>query len=279
MTWWVSADAGEPAEVVARWRSVSVFAGVAIATTAATGLLLAPRVAVNVTALLASVSGRAVVVKAAVLVLLGIVGWRHRRALRSGISPGRVMLSIDVIGLVVAVIAAVTIAGSPPARGERYAAPAAPVSLTGTAQANDLTLTGNLAPGFPGPNLLRIGVLNTRRPAPGVIQSVHVRLTDATGAVVTESDEVPQSGVIQIGGVIVPGAGAYHLTLAVVRPDAAVPPAALDWTVPTKPVPRVAEVVSRRPIAGPFEIVAVLALLAGVGLFVADRRRPVLLDR
>jgi copper transport protein len=292
VTWWVTggrwvsrmADPGgaDPAiasaadrgsATVSLWRSVSTIAGIGLAGTAASGLLLAPRIAVNVTALLSSLSGRAIVVKAVVVVLLGLVGWRHRAGLHRGSAPQPRLLLVDVLGLIIALTAAVVIGGSPPARGARYSEQALRIPLSGTTQANDLTLTADLVPGFPGPNLLRVAVLDTRKPAPGPVTSVHLRLADATGRVVVETDKLPQTGTIELSGVIVPTAGNYRLMLVVARPKVPVPSASLEWNVPAKPVVRVATVVSRRPIAGPAELLAVVAGLFGGALIVIPRSR------
>ena len=50
----------------------------------------------------------------------------------------------------------------------------------------DLTVSASIEPARPGPNLVQVRVLDTRRPSPGPVDSVTVRVVGGDGAVVAE---------------------------------------------------------------------------------------------
>ncbi len=72
-----------------------------------------------------------------------------------------------------------------------------------TTNVDDLTVSASLDPARPGPNLVQVRVLDTRRPSPGSVDSVLLRINGADGAVVAERRGVPTDGVIEwsdVGG-------------------------------------------------------------------------------
>lgn len=239
------------AELRALWPDVSTLAAIGLALTGATGLLLSGRVAVTVTALLGTTYGKRVVVKAGLLLVLAALGGIASRRVRRGGAPGALPVEIAV-GLAALVFAAL-LASAAPARGERFLAAPGEQPQIVTSNVGDLTVSASLQPARPGPNLVDVAVLNTRRPAPGPIEKVIVRIQAADGSVVAERDGVPDQSPLEWTDIAIPSPGTYRLRVEVIRTVAPVSPFVGTWKVDAAPVPRAKKVVSTRswaPIAG-----------------------------
>ena len=248
----------------ALWPSISTLAAIGLAATGATGLLLSGRVAVTVTALLGTTYGQRIVIKAGLLIVLAVLGTMATRRVRQGKEPRRLPLELAVAG--VAVVFAALLASSSPARGEQFLPPPDEQPQVVTSDLLDLTVSALIDPARPGPNLVQVRVLDTRRPAPGPVQGVTLRITGGDGSVIAQRHGVPASGVIEWTDISVPNPGTYRIEVDVDRPALPVGPFVASWAVDPAPVPRVDRVLSTRswaPLAAIFAAGWVLLVAAG----------------
>ncbi|MGZ4671031.1 MAG: copper resistance CopC/CopD family protein [Ilumatobacteraceae bacterium] len=226
------------------WPTVSSLAAIGLATTGASGLLLSGRVAVTVTALLGTTYGQRIVIKAGLLVVLAVLGAMASRRVGQGSEPRRVPLELGVAGI--AVVMAALLASSSPARGEQFLPPPDEQPQVVTSDLLDLTVSASIDPARPGPNLVQIRVLDTRRPSPGPVAGVKLRVIGGDGSVAAERQGVPASGLIEWEDIAVPNPGTYRIEVDVDRPAVPVPPFVGSWAVDPAPVPRVDRVLSTR---------------------------------
>jgi methionine-rich copper-binding protein CopC/putative copper export protein len=248
----------------ALWPSISWLAAIGLAVTGATGLLLSGRVAVTVTALLGTTYGQRIVIKAGLLVVLAVLGAMATRRIRRGGEPRRLPLELGVAAL--AIVIAGLLASSAPARGEQFLPPPHEEPQIATSDVLDLTISASIEPARPGPNLVQVRVLDTRRPSPGPVSNVVVRITGGDGTVIAERQGVPASGAIEWADVTIPNPGTYRVEVDVDRPIKPVSPFVASWSVDPAPIPRVDRVVSTRswaPFAAIFAAGWVLLVAAG----------------
>jgi copper transport protein len=246
------------------WPSISSLAVIGLAVTGASGLLLSGRVAVTVTALLGTTYGQRIVIKAGLIVVLAVLGIMATRRIRQGNEPRRLPLELAVAG--VAVVVASLLASSAPARGEQFLPPPDEQPQVVTSDLLDLTVSASIDPARPGPNLVQVRVLDTRRPAPGPVQGVVLRITGGDGAIVAERKGVPATGLIEWTDIAVPNPGTYRIEVDVDRPAVPVAPFVASWTIDPAPVPRVDRVWSTRswaPLAAIFAAGWILLVAAG----------------
>lgn len=237
------------------WPAVSTLAEIGLALTGASGLLLSGRVAVTITALLGTTYGQRIVVKAGLLVVLAVLGAVAARRIQRGAEPRRVPVEFGVAG--VAIVIAALLAGSAPARGPQFSPEPESRPQVVTSDVLDLTVSASLEPARPGPNLVQVRVLETRRPAPGPVENVTFRIIGGDGSIVAERRGVPDSGLLEWTDITVPNPGAYRVEVDIARPALAVSPFVATWTVDPVPVRRADRVVSTHSWA-PFA-----ALMAG----------------
>ncbi len=252
------------AAVAGLWPTVSRLACVGVAVTGATGLLLSGRVAATVTALLGTAYGRWIVAKVCLLVVAAALGAIAARRVSSGRAPR--WLPVELAVAMAAVVIAAVLASSAPARGEQFLPPPVAEPQIVTSNVDDLTVSASLDPARPGPNLVQLRVLDTRRPSPGPVEDVVLRINGADGAVVAERRGVPTNGVIEWADVAVPSPGTYRVQVEVTRSTMPIPPFVASWAVDAVPVPRAARVVSTRSWA-PFAaaLAAAWIVLVAVG--------------
>jgi copper transport protein len=251
--------------LVVLWPAVSTLAAIGLALTGASGLLLSGRVAVTITALLGTTYGQRIVVKAGLLVVLAVLGALAARRIQRDGQPRRIPVELGMAGF--AIVIAALLASAAPARGPQFSPEPESHPQLVTSDVLDLTVSASLEPARPGPNLVQVRVLETRRPAPGPVEDVTFRIISGDGSVVAERRGVPESGLLEWTDVTVPNPGAYRVEVDIARPALAVSPFVATWNVDPVPVPRADRVVSTRSWA-PFA-----ALLAGgwVILVVAGR--------
>ncbi len=218
----------------------------------------------TVTALLGTTYGQRIVVKAGLLIVLAVLGTMATRRVRGGSEPRRLPLELGVAGL--AVVIAALLASAAPARGEQFLPPPDEQPQVVTSDLADLTVSASIEPARPGPNLVQVRVLDTRRPSPGPVQNVTLRITGADGSVIAERQGVPASGVIEWADVAIPNPGTYRVEVDVDRPAVPVSPFVASWAVDPPPVPRVDEVLSTRlwaPLAATLAALWVLVVAVG----------------
>jgi methionine-rich copper-binding protein CopC/putative copper export protein len=251
-------------QLVALWPSISSLAAIGLAVTGASGLLLSGRVAVTVTALLGTTYGQRIVIKAGLIIVLAVLGTLATRRVMRGGEPRRVPLEIGVAGC--AIVIAALLASSAPARGEQFLPLPNEEPQIVTSDLLDLTVSASIEPARPGPNLVQVRVLDTRRPSPGPIENVRLRISGGDGSVIAERQGVPDSGVLEWTDISVPNPGTYRVEVDVTRSALPVSPFVASWAVDPVPVPRVDRVLSTRqwaPIAAVFAAGWLLLVAAG----------------
>ncbi|MEP7204489.1 MAG: copper resistance protein CopC [Ilumatobacteraceae bacterium] len=242
------------------WPAVSALAAIGLAATGATGLLLSGRLAVTVTALLGTTYGQWIVLKAGLLLVLAVLGALAARRVRRGDVPTRLALEVGVAGI--AVVVAALLASAAPARGAQFLQLPEVESQIVTSDLSDLTVSASIEPARPGPNLVQVRVLDTRRPAPGPVENVTVRVIGGDGSVIAERQGVPADSVIEWSDVSVPRPGIYRVEVDVSRPARPVPAFVASWSVDPTPIPRARQVLSTR------EWAPIAAILAGIWVIV-----------
>ena len=163
----------------ALWPSISTLAAIGLAPTGASGLLLSGRVAVTVTALLGTTYGQRIVIKAGLLVVLAILGTVATRRVRARWRPRRLPLELAVAG--VAIVIAGCWSSRRPARGEQFlpAPEEQPQVVTSDPARPDRQRLDRA--GTTGAEPRAGPVLDTRRPAPGPIENVTLRINGGDG--------------------------------------------------------------------------------------------------
>jgi hypothetical protein len=237
---------------------------IGLAASGASGFLLSGRVVATVTALFSTTYGHRIVIKAAVIVAMAAFGAMARRRVVRNREPGLLPLELAVAG--VAVVVAALLVGSAPARGPQFSPVSAAAPQIVTTDARDLTVSASIEPARPGPNLVQVRVLETRRPSPGPVDSVTIRVVGGDGSVVAERVGRPADGLVEWADVVVPSPGLYRVEVDVARPTLPVSPVVASWQVEPTPVPRAPTVVSTfswAPIAAGLALVWVLLVAAG----------------
>ncbi len=259
--WVLSRRNGELREL---WPAVSKLAAIGIAVTGASGLVLSGRVAVTVTALLDTSYGQRIVMKAGLLVALAALGALAARRISRGHDPRRLPFELAAAGL--AIVIAAVLASSAPARGEQFLPLPVDDPQVVTSDLDDLTVSASIDPARPGPNLVQVRVLDTRRPSPGQVERVTLRVNGADGAVVAERDGVPVDGLVEWTDLSVPNPGTYRIQVDVTRPAAPVSPFVASWDIDVAPVPRADRVLSTRswaPVAASLAMAWIVIVAAG----------------
>jgi hypothetical protein len=121
----------------------------------------------------------------------------------------------------------------------------------------------SIRPSLPGPNVVVVGVLNTRRPAPAPVRTVQVSLASADGAIGAPLTAEPLSNGQWSVNATLDAPGALTVQVAVRRPGLPDATASYRWTVGGLPDQARAAVVSTDPI-GPGLRAAAAALLAAL---------------
>jgi copper transport protein len=240
----------------ALWPDVSRLAAVGLAATGASGLLLSGRVASTVTALLGTTYGKRIVIKFALLVVLAAVGGAAAWRVRRGAAPRRV--SMELVAAGAALVIAALLAGSAPARGQQFEPVAVSTPQIATSNVQDLTVSASIEPARPGPNLVQVRVLDTRKPSPGKIEDVVLRIIGLDGKTVAERTAAPAGGLVEWSDVDLINPGMFRVEVAVSRPSSPVSPFVASWTIDSAPVPRAGRVISTHTWA---PIAAILAAL------------------
>jgi copper transport protein len=186
--------------------------------------------------------------------------------------------------LVLLAIAA-ALAATPPARGPSWdvAADRAPATGEIAAAADDLLLTVSVKPGRPGPNLITLGVFDTRRPAPAPIERVSVTLTAPGSTAGSPIEASPLGGGrYSAASDLVSAPGEWAVAITIDRPGLPVATLTTPWSIVPPPAPADVrpELVSKRPLEPILTWAAALAAVAFVGLLalaVLLRRRSTII--
>lgn len=262
--WWI---ARTDASARRLWPDVSRLAAVGLAVTGASGLLMSGRVVATVTALFGTAYGRMIVGKFLVLLVLASIGWfAARRVVRADVPRG---VAFEVVAALVAVVLAALLASGVPAVGERFEPLVGSDPQVVTGDVDDLTVSVLLQPALPGANLLKVSVLDTRRPSPGVVERVSVVVRRSDGLEVARRDGVPQGGNLEWADVDLAAPGSYSVNVQIDRPSAPVNSFDPAVQVQAAPQPRAETVVSTAawaPIATALAVVWLVVVTLGAVL-------------
>jgi copper transport protein len=245
------------------WPDISRLAAIGLAATGASGLLLSGRVASTVTALLGTTYGVRVVIKFALAVVLAVVGGTASWRVRRGVDPRGLFVEFGLAGL--ALVVAALLAGSAPARGQQFEPLAVATPQIVTSDVEDLTVSASIEPARPGPNLVQVRVLDTRRPSPGKVEGVSLRIVGLDGKTIAERSAAPADGLVEWSDVDLANPGMLRIEVGVSRPSSPVSPFAASWTIDSAPVPRASRVISTRTW-GPFAALFAAAWVLFVAL-------------
>jgi hypothetical protein len=172
-----------------------------------------------------------------------------------------------------AVLIAVVLAVSPPARGPQFDQPEA-TSPRADYQVDDLLITVSLGPNQPGRSLLLVDVVSSRRPSPGPVTAVTADLGTGSETPLRRTAGAAQGSGRWQAAVDVDATGPIPLRIVVGRNQVGPAVLATTWVVPSGLSPRPV-VVSNSRLAPWTNGGAVLVILGALGVWVAlvGRRR------
>jgi copper transport protein len=189
---------------------------------------------------------------------------------------GRLVWGEAAVGGLV-VLAASLLAANPPARGPEYERPAAPAPpAVFTQSAADLLVTLEVKPNRPGPNVITVRAVSTRRPTPGPVEQVVVRLTPPGAQLASPDIEAgpAEASIFRLSGARLDQSGAWQADVLARRsghPDVVTH---FDWSLPPVLVERTPLLSDRplEPLLSPLAA-AIFALVALTTLGAALRAR------
>lgn len=173
---------GAVADLRAVLRAFAVPAAACVSVLVVTGVYLSSKVVVSVDALVATTYGRTLLVKVAVVALMGAAGLVNHRRLRGrhDLDVPRRSVTVEALLGVVALAASGVLASGQPATEPEFVR--APTATRGplAAQVGDLEEAVNIRPNVPGRNVASVDVFDTRRPSPGPVTGVDLEIGGAT---------------------------------------------------------------------------------------------------
>ena len=264
-------------------------AAVAFATLGGTGLLLSGVQVSSVTALLSTQYGAVLLAKVGLIGVVALFGLRHALWTWRGLRPqdrlpSRLPLTIGIeaAGALVVVLLASMLSASAPALGPQFSPPDNTPNVTQLTKEQDgLLITLSVKPNRPGPNLLSVRLVNTRRPALAPVQNVTIlvhRPDDPQSQLLATT----ASGTTYDAGSVKLRQGDVDFIVRVARPGLADSVDDVAWTVDPLVVERAPVVISNEALAPAVDTAAVLLLIAAavvVGAGVVRMRRARLLLR
>lgn len=298
--WLLSQEGAERSVALAGWRRFGGLATLSVGALAATGLYNTARQVASLDAWVSTAYGRTLALKLGLFVVVGLAGLINALLLHPGLAgmlaallrrPAdwrpvsarrQPFILLAEAGLGLAVLALTGwLTATPPARGAEYLAGSASVRLPASRSlpADDLVLNLQIRPNKPGPNIITVGVFNTRRPAPAEVLRVLVRITFADQGLGTQTLVAEPAGADQyrINTSAFSLAGAWRVQVVARRrglPDAV---ADFDWQLEPLALSRPAQPVwlSPAPLAPALTGLAagVLTATALAGLIMIGRRR------
>ena len=239
------------------------------------------------TLLLTTFYGRTLIVKIALVVVVGFVGLLNSSLLHPAVGaplarlfrrprgwtvlPLRrfpVLLAIELaLGALVFLATGLMTSAFPPHGPQFAAAPPAASGLAPTQQADDLLVVlQDVKPNRPGQNIISIRVADTRRPSPAEILRVIARFTylgQNLGVVSADAYNVAQDateGLWQLNGNALSVAGPWRIDVVVRRKGLEDSTASFNWTVAGPDFARPVTI-SNRPLEPVLTVAAAVLLL------------------
>ena len=249
------------------WGSTSRIFTISAPLVIATGILLTGRVAVTVTSLLSTNYGLRLIGKIAITVVMLMFGFIAGRKIRNGSHPR--FVGGDLALALIALCIASTMASSAPAVGKQYekTVAAAPQILTGNAE--DLTVNASLVPAQTGPNILQVRVLNTRKPAPGVVSNILVTLYSGDGTAIAQRSSTIENGVVEWNDIDISVPGDVKIRVDIDRPESPVAPFLSNFNVLSPPTAKAETVISDMRLQPLTTFIGLLVLLCVMGIVVS----------
>ncbi len=244
-------------------------AAISVAGLVVTGVLLSGDSLSTVDSIVTSIFGRVLLVKLALALAAGLLGWashRRLRGVRPGVSPRR--LAVEALLLLGAVAGGATLAAAAPAQGLRFQPlQVAAGSQTVAIQAGDLVESLVISPNVVGRNFVTVGVFDTRRPAPAPIEGVQVSLTSPRPGVAAITGTAQRSG--SAGWVLpvpeIDTAGTWQVGVTVHRRGMPDTVSATPWSVAGRTSGTATRLISQARVA-PFAGLVAVALCVGLAL-------------
>lgn len=260
---------GYDALMHAAWAPFGALAALSMGVLVASGLLNTSKEIVSVDGVLATIYGRTLIIKLALVALVALVGLLNSIALHPRLSaplaarlrrpPGWRPVSLQRLPLLIGVelatamlvlLATGLLTSSPPPNGPEFAPPQGPAGSTSAVrQIDDLNIVFQAKPNRPGDNVFVVDVASTRRPAPAPILRVILRFTyqgQQVGVVTANAQQITENKY-ELSGPQLSLAGPWRVDVAVRRKGLEDSVASFDWVVGADTSTR--EVVySNRPI-------------------------------
>jgi copper transport protein len=247
-------------------------AGLSFAALVVTGLVAAGERVASVDALLTTDYGQTLIVKCGLIAAAAALGLRNAWLLERGRRAGLLRLEVG-FGLGV-LMAAATLTASPPATGPEFAAPRPPSAPNLLSHQGDLLITATARPNRPGPNVLTLDAVSTRRPPPAPVDGVELELVRRGEPAQTVRLSRLAPGRFA-GGADFDSDGRWAMT-ALIRRGGDRVSVPLTWAVdapdPARPVTYSAQRLA--PVLDRLAVILTIGLLAAAGLAAAARRRP-----
>jgi copper transport protein len=165
-------------------RGFGPYAAACASVVVVTGVYLASDVVGSVDAALLTTYGRTLLIKLAVVGVVGALGLANHRRLRSrrGIRlPVRTVVAEAAVAMLVLGLAALLTSGQPAREPQLVSAPQVHTVPVLDAAVGDLQQALAIRPNRPGRNVVTVSVFDTRRPAPAPIRSVQVSVIGLDG--------------------------------------------------------------------------------------------------
>jgi copper transport protein len=286
-------------------RRFGLLAGACVAVLVLSGLVMTGHLVATPNALVSSWYGRSLLVKLGIGLLVGLLGLLNTMLLRPQVAVRmfgprartgwvRATVSAEAVLMLALLLAVGVLTSSQPANGPRWASPDGSGPLL-AGQADDLVESFSVSPNRPGQTFVNVAVFNSRRPAPGVIDRVDVRMRGPQGQRVTRSailgdpsgvsvagstsgaNEVPAAYVVAGGDINTPGR--WQFDVVVHRPGLPDATATYDWTVTDPQAAGRPQRLPSTPLAPVLDglatagLLLLLALGAGVAVGVSRHRR------
>ena len=248
------------------WGSASQIFVISAPLVIATGILLMGRVAVTVTSLLSTNYGLRLIGKIAITAVMLVFGLVASRRIRIGTYPR--FISGELVLAFIALCIASTMATSAPAVGTQYepTISAAPQILTGNSE--DLTVNASLVPAQTGPNILQVRVLNTRKPAPGVVSNILVTLYSGDGTAIAQRSSTIENGVVEWNDINISVPGDVRIRVDIERPESPVAPFVSNFNVLSPPTGKAETVISDMRLQPLTKAIGLLVMLCVMGIAV-----------
>ena len=255
----------------------TVLAVASVGLAAATGLYSAGREVGSPEALVDTPYGRTLLIKTAVLLVLGGLGLVNSARLhgwvptRRAAPPSRRLLSIEAGTGAVLLLLASVLGQTPPSRGTTDANTEASTAVTRTARVDDIVVSVSVTPNRPGANGFTVLAVSGRRPPPAPIDNVTLTLDSGSTPPALQQIEPGR----YLGTADLSAAGPVRATVVIER-DGARLTVPVEWSVSSIPAPSAAA--SRdglAPIANGAAavVLGILAALAAWWVAVTRRRQ------